>query len=811
MKEKIYISIIPFLIGITAFSQPPSWEWAKRAGGTSQDNSKSVTTDSFGNVYVIGVFASNSISFGSITLTNDTTDNSFDIFIVKYDETGNVVWAKRAGGPGSDIPHSISIDPSGNLYVAGGFSSSSITFGSTILIINNVGGTDMFILKYDNNGNELWAKTGTGGSSTDIAFSTTTDALGNVYVAGEFRSSTITFGATTLINQDTTNSTFDMFLIKYNASGNVLWAKREGGAIQDYATSIICDSSGNVFVTGNFSSPSITFGAYTLTRMGTNPTLDVFIVKYDSGGNPLWANSGGSGADDVFSTSITTDINGNVLVTGHFYSTSLTFGSTILPNTSVFLSDIFLVKYNTSGIMLWVKAEGGAASDGASSVVTDASGNVYVAGSFKSSTITIGTETLTNTDNTGNTADLFILKYDGAGNILWTKSFGGSGQDITGAITISASGNIFVAGEFRSSSIVFGSTTLTNAGGSFPGDMFIAKLGIDVWPGDTDNNNVVNNNDLLPIGLFYGQTGLQRASISNLWQNYISADWGQIEINGSDIKHVDSNGNGIIDSNDTLAINLNFNLAHVIPVNNDNFGERTAPDIYFITANNSYNAGDWINVEVWLGNSTDPVNNLYGLAFNINYNSSLVQTGTESITYPVSWLGTPGTNTLKIAKIDPAANTAYGAVTRINHTNVSGFGKIADFKFQLKTTIPSTSTMHFSISNYSANNATGVSQVFNKINDSIIVNAATVGIIEENTASEITISPNPFTFQTSITFSEEQNNCTLKILDVRGKEVKTINFTGKQVIIGKEEMEAGIYFLNIKTKHSTISKKLIIQ
>lgn len=334
----------------------------------------------------------------------------------------------------------------------------------------------------------------------------------------------------------------------------------------------------------------------------------------------------------------------------------------------------------------------------------------------------------------------------------------------------------------------------------------------NVWPGDANNDSLVNNFDLLPIGLYYSQTGPPRASISNAWQAYPIANWGTQQTNSSDIKHADCNGDGLIDNNDTLAININFSSIHAIVANNFNQEKTPNPDLYFVTGSNSYNAGDWIDAEVWAGNTTTPVGDLYGIAFNINYDASLVQPGTESLTYPINWLGTPGTNAITIAKTDAFATIAYGGITRINHSNASGYGKIADFKFQTKSNITSASVLYLTVSNYMANDANGTPVVFNTPADSISIIPLATGVVNTNTTAGFSIYPNPFNSQTTITFNEIQKNTTIKIIDVLGKEIKVINFTGKQLIIEKGEMQSGIYFVQVTDiNKNVVNKRIVVQ
>jgi hypothetical protein len=289
-----------------------------------------------------------------------------------------------------------------------------------------------------------------------------------------FYSPSITFGSYTLTNASA--DTADMFLVKYAPNGNVLWAKSAGGTGDDRGYSVATDANGNTFVCGYFQSSSITFGSYTLTNAGY---CNIFLVKYAPNGNVLWAKTaGGTGDDEGYS--VATDANGNCFVTGLFDSPSITFGSYTLTNAGNW--DMFLVKYDVYGNVLWAKSAGGTGDDEGYSVATDANGNCFVTGMFYSPSITFGSYTLTNAG--GNIGDIFLVKYDASGNVIWAKSAGGTGDDEGYSVATDASGNCFVTGMFGSSSITFGSYTLTNAGGS---DIFLAKL---------SNTNGINENNL---------------------------------------------------------------------------------------------------------------------------------------------------------------------------------------------------------------------------------------------------------------------------------------------------------------------------
>lgn len=234
--------------------------WAQKAGGTSVDNPRGITTDTAGNVYVTGIFQSATIVFGTYTLVNVNPGTTYDVFTAKYSPTGTVLWAKSAGGNSNDTGNAIITDSSGSVYITGYFSSPSIIFDTDTLINTSTG--DMFFVKYDTGGNLLWAKCA-GGGSTNVGTSVRTDKIGNEYVTGSFFSSSIVFDTTVLVNA----GGFDIFVVKYDTNGNVIWAKSYGGTGGDFAHSITTDSLNNIYVTGDYSSPIIVFNPDTLINV----------------------------------------------------------------------------------------------------------------------------------------------------------------------------------------------------------------------------------------------------------------------------------------------------------------------------------------------------------------------------------------------------------------------------------------------------------------------------------------------------------------------------------------------------------------
>jgi hypothetical protein len=143
--KKTITTILLALVFINVNPQAPDWAWAKSISGPSADAIYGITTDTLGNVYIIGDFGS-TINLGTTTLTSAGNQ---DIFIVKYDPAGNVIWAKSAGGTGIDYGRGITCDKFGNIYVTGSYRLPSCTFGSTILTNTNTVGRSLFLVKYN--------------------------------------------------------------------------------------------------------------------------------------------------------------------------------------------------------------------------------------------------------------------------------------------------------------------------------------------------------------------------------------------------------------------------------------------------------------------------------------------------------------------------------------------------------------------------------------------------------------------------------------------------------------------------------------
>jgi len=474
MKKTTQLLIVSILLIINCqlsivncAAQTPSWLWAENGDGSTSQNAKmGIANDADGNTIVCGNYLSDSITFGYYTLHN-SSPGSYDLFLVKYDATGNVIWAVSHGGDGDDYSYSVATDATGNIYVTGTIGSDSIIFGNTTLHGTNF--HQVFVVKYNANGDVVWAR----GPQGSIAFNgIATDAAANVYLAGSLGTNmNLIFGNDTLTSTIYLSRNF--ILVKYDSSGNPIWGRMGAcsGNSEPYVEPhyVTTDAMANVFVTGGFASPTLNFGHDTI--LDSVQALNMFVVKYDSSGNSVWAKKVGTadGIGQLQGKGVGVDAHGNVYIGGDAFSTRIDFGTDTL--NTIALYDIFMAKYDQTGNFVWAKVIGGDDYDYCSGLKADPNGDFYITGYFGSTYIALGLDTIHNSNALGN-QNIYVIKYNASGNELWASAPAGDGQ--SAGIAGDGHGNEWITGYYPSTTMVFGTHTLNNNSGG--NDIFTAKL-----------------------------------------------------------------------------------------------------------------------------------------------------------------------------------------------------------------------------------------------------------------------------------------------------------------------------------------------
>jgi hypothetical protein len=387
-------------------------------------------------------------------------------------------WATGLGGATMETPTSLAVDPYGHMAITGEFMGTAV-FDTHTLVATS--GRDVFTVLLDSTGTVLNAMGGLGDGPENIGTGVAFDANGNCFITGNF-TGTIVFDDVTLESA----GSGDIFIVKYNASGNLLWANQAGGTSEILVNDIAVDSKGNCLITGDFYDSAI-FGDKTAY---STYAQDVFIVKYDPDGYALWAASCGSTSSDL-GTGIAVDNTGNVYIAGYFQSEFI-FGGIAYGTEGN--RDVFVAKMDKDATPLWATVGGGSYNDFFGKIAVDTAGNnVYVTGEFESYTADIDGIILTNMNQSVSRRDIMLLNFDSQGSARWGLSTGSAEHDYLNDVTLDDNGDVYITGIYKDA-ITFGTTTLTN------NDFYIAKYdstGNSLWAkGSTYNTALAASNSI---------------------------------------------------------------------------------------------------------------------------------------------------------------------------------------------------------------------------------------------------------------------------------------------------------------------------
>ena len=365
-------------------------------------------------------------------------------------------WAVNMGSTNYESPTSISVGPDGHSAITGEFMGTSIIGEDTLTATNF---RDVFTAIVDSNGLVLKGMAGVGDGVENIGNGIATDTNGNIFITGNF-TGTITFDDVPLVSA----GNGDVFIVKYDASGNLLWARRAGGGSDIYANDIAVDPAGNCYIIGEFYDSASFDGNVVYSTIAN----DVFTAKYDPDGNGVWAASSGGGSGD-WGTGIAVDSLGNVFIAGYFQSQ---FVFNEIPHSSEGNRDAFVAVYDASGTPQWAVTGGGPWNDWFNKVAVDADGsNIYLTGEFESVSVLIGGITLQNANTSPPRRDILLMSFDASGTAQWGIRAGSMEHDYANDVTVDDNGDVYITGTFNDT-IVFDDITLINTAG----DLYLAKL-----------------------------------------------------------------------------------------------------------------------------------------------------------------------------------------------------------------------------------------------------------------------------------------------------------------------------------------------
>ncbi len=451
----------------------PFRRWATYYGGSGNEYGLGICRDNSDNIYITGYTASTEDfpTQEQAGAHNQTTygGGDKDAFILKFNSSGERIWATYYGGSDIDYGYGICTDDSGNLYVTGATESTDFPTQTLEGAYNQTNMTgiyeDLFILKFNSSGERLWA-TFYGGDSWDgwdegFGNCISADNSGNFYITGMTCSSDfptqILPGAYN--EENLLGGSRDAFLLKFDSNCSRLWATYYGGNSNDFAYSLCINSADEFFVLGRTGSSNFPIqeleGAYNQSMSSTNP--EVFISKFNSGGVILWATYYGGYADER-AYGMCLDNSGNLYVTGITNSNpdlGIGFPTQILPGAYNQITygggyyDAFILKFDSDCARIWATFYGGGLRDEGFDICTDSSGDLYLTGTTQSN-ISFPTwilpEAYNQAEYGGGTWDAFILKFNSNSTRIWATYYGGDGRDVGQSICTNSSDHLYVTG-----------------------------------------------------------------------------------------------------------------------------------------------------------------------------------------------------------------------------------------------------------------------------------------------------------------------------------------------------------------------------
>lgn len=322
-----------------------------------------------------------------------------------------------------------------------------------------------------------------------------------------------------------------------------------------------------------------------------------------------------------------------------------------------------------------------------------------------------------------------------------------------------------------------------------------------VWPGDVNNDGVANNMDILELGLHFSQAGPQRLSYDNSWQAFYADAWSGLLSNGKNMNNSDCNGDGIINLADTAAIFLNYGLTH------SKAASASANPLLSIVADQNFVAqGNWGSASVYLGNASNPVTNINGLAFTIDFDQALINPNSFYIEYPASFLNVSN-QSLKFSKLNYATGSLYTAITHTNNIAVNGNGKIATIHYMIGNNISNATPLTISLSQVKQSDASGTLTSLSGGTATLEAVPASVGIRETEMSNSV-IYPNPASQY--ITILSQTGLEKAELISLTGKVLLSETISGNSYQLDISRVASGVYFLSVYSSDQKVERKKII-
>ena len=337
-----------------------------------------------------------------------------------------------------------------------------------------------------------------------------------------------------------------------------------------------------------------------------------------------------------------------------------------------------------------------------------------------------------------------------------------------------------------------------------------------VWPGETNGDGLVNVWDILPIGLAYNMQGVAREDTSIFWQAYEAENWNDALENGRNLKHLDTNGDAVINEFDVQAIEKNY--SQMVTGKNEETNDANASFTLFLDIqNDNLVAGEPIIANILLGDEFEQAEDVYGLAFSINYNAAIVQDTSITIDFNNTWLG-ENDNTISLSK-NLGNGTIEAAITRTDLINQNGYGVLATLQFWVMEDVIIGSgkgenellELSLDFGNVTVLSANQNELEVNAVGDVLFIPT----LVEKNeTNHKINAFPNPTNHYINVELLDNEVVTTILLSNALSQKlaVKQLNKHTQTTFFDLSKFPKGTYFLQFYQKNKAVlTRKIIVQ
>jgi hypothetical protein len=776
---------------VAKLDQTGAWMWVRTIGGENNDFARGITVDPQGRVTISGQVS------GELTIDGDAvkTTNNSDILFAQWDASGTLQWYKMTGGSSETYPYKVVSDKDGNLYAAGQFNN-TVTFDSQEM--TSSGYYDVYILKMDAAGSVIWTQQSKGYYS-EQAYDLAVNDNGQVFITGYF-SDKADFGST----QVDSRGADDIYLAKLDADGSYLWATSGGGTGWDYARSVTLNRRGNPVITGDFGGIAH-FGNEKIEASGGDFDTDAFMVEYGPNGEVLKAQSVG-GANSNFGYSIASDASGNIYLGGVFFS-KLTLGENTIQGSGE--NDVFVGKYGFGNLDLISETKLRMNEDtvAVQLQVKDAYNLYYYELSLDYDTKYleyVGAEADSLFDgnalfiagkNDDNTVGISAGRTD--------QGLYGSGDAFTIYFTIKRYQDV-------KTKLTFPKVTAYDQNMKQIKTNPLADVTVDivkpflVWPGDADNDGVVNEVDVLALSRYWANQGTTRSDQTINWEAKRATPWADTAAT-----FADTDGDGVVNQADLRAITFNYGKeqSQEQPLSSDT-------DETLMATNLTAAQGDTVSIVI---KATDYFE-VKGLSTRIAIEN--VPTGSYEIlnVEAGSWfdLWKNSNESIEFSRIQnneaviATAGKGGPQDVLVNKNEVL-------FTLTLRATQQWQDQARVAVKNFSAVAEEG--SVYSAGGQATIESSESAPLNPSETPKTTQLNgnyPNPFNPSTQISFSLENSGfVTLKIFNMLGQEVATLVNQPMQkgthkVSFNASELSSGMYMYRLIADNYVDTKKMML-